>query len=351
MSLTASPPWLYPITIPLSAFYGALVKLRHRLYDNHIFPSYKPPIPILSIGSITAGGAGKTPLSIWAIEQLLDKKLKVGYLSRGYRRKGKSQILVSNGQDLLVQSSADCGDEALQIANQFPEICVLNDVDRVSGSHALTELGCEVIVLDDGFQYRRLQKTLDWVILDTTLPSHSYRMLPLGYLRDTFFRLKFSHCIWLRTYRKNTIDHWISRIREFDGFSEIPIVPFQILPTSLIDTNKQKHPLNQVEEKKVVAFAGIAHPSRFLQQIHQLRCVLTGWFEFDDHHNYTEKDLQRLIRTFESSKADYFITTEKDFVKLPSLFRQFPILMLQVEVSLIRTDPKIHEQMNSLIRK
>lgn len=351
MQFTYSPFWLYPLTVPLSAFYNAIVRLRHRFYDHRIFPTYNSPIPILSIGSITAGGAGKTPLSIWVIEELLKRNVKVGYLSKGYKRKSKNSLLISNGENLLETNPLICGDEALLVAKKYPNVCVLNDKDRVNGAHSLAELGCEVIVLDDGFQYRRLRKTLDWVILDTLLPKKSYRMLPLGYLRDSFYRLEKSNCIWLRVNHEKVAQDWIVNIRKFEGFSEIPIIPFQTLPNAVVNSKQVQYSLDKIKNRKVVAFAGIAHPNRFLQTLRALDCEIVGWFPFEDHTIYTEKKVQTLIQKFHSTKADYLLTTEKDFVKLPSFMHSFPIFALQIKIEVFGNREMINEQFQTLFRK
>lgn len=348
MNRTHSPIWLYPLAIPISAFYGAILRLRNRFYDLGLFHSFSSPIPVLSIGSITAGGAGKTPLSIWTISKLLHSNHKVGYLARGYKRHSQGTFVVSDGNQLKTTSVNESGDEPMLIARQFPSICVVCDEDRVNGAHQLAELGCNVIVLDDGFQHRRLKRTADWVILDTTLPRKAYRLLPLGYLREGFQRVSHSQLIWLRCNLNQNVEEWIQRIRVLKGFETVPIQPFEIISTGFRSIEKHSFDLVRVESKRVVAFAGIAHPKRFLHQLQKLNCDVVHWLEFSDHHMYQDRELKKLIEIFEQNQADYIITTEKDMVRLPSFMKQFPILSLIVEVKLFGTQLDIDEQLQTL---
>ena len=326
---THSPKWLYPITAPLAILYGAAINVRNRLYDSGVFSSYPAAVPVVSVGGLTAGGSSKTPMAIWTIAQLIQLGAKPGLLSRGYGRKSKQPVWVSRGDGSEILTVELSGDEPRMIAERFPTTPVYCDSNRVRGANALVEAGCNVIVLDDGFQHRRIKRNLDWVILDATLPRLAYRYLPLGFLRESFSSISRAHALWLRVEKAETGNQWQAAIAKL-GVT-IPILSFRTRPSEWRIHNRTL-PLDALKSKTALAFAGIAHPERFRASVQSLGVKITAFQSYRDHHFYTHGDLTSLEAQFRSSGAEYLVTTEKDFVKLPAVFRSLPVAVLRVDV-------------------
>ncbi|MDK9699916.1 MAG: tetraacyldisaccharide 4'-kinase [bacterium] len=343
-----SPKWLYPLTAPLAILYGAIVSIRNRFYDNGIFSSYAAAVPVISIGGLTAGGSSKTPLSIWTLAQLEKLGAKPGLLSRGYGRKSKSPVWVSRGDGSELLSVELSGDEPRMIAERFPNIPVYCDANRVRGAHALVDAGCDVIVLDDGFQHRRIKRNVDWVILDATLPRLAYRYLPLGFLREGFSSISRAQALWLRVDKTATGTKWQTAIKNM-GVT-IPVVAFRTRPSEW-RLQERTLPLDAMKNKTVFAFAGIAHPERFRASITALGVKVVGTQFYRDHHFYTHNDLTALEAQFRSSSAEYLVTTEKDYVKLPAVFRLLPVAVLRVDVEPMGEIAPLLSQLREILPK
>ncbi len=349
MSRTSSPFFLDPIAMPLAILYGGIVNFRNHAYDSELFRSDRVSVPVVSIGGITAGGAGKTPLAMWTLDRLLEIGAKPGLLSRGYNRKSKQLFWVSRGDDTPIAASQLAGDEPCMIANRFRNIPVLCDSNRVRGAKALiAESKCNVIVLDDGFQHRKLVRDLDWISFDTGLSRRSYRMLPWGYLREGFANIHRAHLLWLKVSDTEHATKWEKAIRNL-GFDK-PIVPFAFSPSAWL-SGDNRLPLEALSGKRCIGFAGIAHPSRFLDSLRSTGIEVVQFLSFPDHHDYSPNDLARITRLLHSEHADLIVTTEKDLVKLPPELRSNQLYVLRSDIQILGSDIDPRKQLTELVRK
>lgn len=296
----------------LSWIYGAVIYLRHRLYDWGIIKSYEFDIPVVCIGNITVGGTGKTPMAEFVIRELM-ATYTIALLSRGYGRttKGYHEVLTTD-------SYASVGDEPLQVKLKYPDAVVVVSEDRVAGIRRLREEHPEVnlIIMDDGFQHRRVRAKVNIVILDATRPVKSDRLLPLGRLRDLKRRLKAAHffvvakCseqmkplarrLWrneLRTiaYQKVYFSHIVSQDIE-------PV--FYFAEREHIDYGNQ-----------AIILAGVGNPRPFIREVHQ-RFNVVDQMIMPDHHSYTLADMKRLEEMLMRYPRAIILMTEKDAVKL-----------------------------------
>lgn len=298
---------------PLAWLYRIAVSLRHKLFDCGLLKSEKFDIPIICIGNITVGGTGKTPMSEMLIDYMA-RTHRVALLSRGYGRRTKGYV--------EVQPTAhyrDVGDEPLQIKRKFPDTVVVVCEKRVEGIRRIREEHPEVnlIIMDDGFQHRYVDPKINVLMVDSTRPIQSDKMLPLGSLRDLPEQIYRAHyfvvtkCpehmapIERRILRKVLIRYAYQHIyyTRFESFTPQPIFP----------EDASGEPI--IQRRKVIALSGIGNPAPFLR-------TLGEWYEvvaeltYKDHHVYRVSDMQRLASTLRQYPDAVIVTTEKDAVKL-----------------------------------
>jgi tetraacyldisaccharide 4'-kinase len=283
----------------LSKLYQAGVRLRHEAYQSRLLTTKKVPAVVVSVGNIVAGGTGKTPL-VHFLASELSKEHKVAILSRGYRS------IAENEGPTFVEASMqadEVGDEPLWLAQKLPEVQVWVGADRYASAKKAVENGAEIIILDDGFQHRRLHRDFDVVVTAAESPYSNGHFLPRGYLRDLPSRLSSATLLAVMGSKKLNV--------------KVPQVFFD--RTTSVD----------LKGKKVALFCAIANPERFLKQIQASGAKIKVSLIKPDHEPFSVKELEELAQ---KSKADVLVCTEKDFVKLEST--SLPIIPVPLELSI-----------------
>lgn len=296
----------------LSWFYAAAIWCRHRLYDWGVFKSYSFRIPVVCIGNITVGGTGKTPTAEFLLASLSDR-YRIAILSRGYGRKTKGYHEVTVDDSYLA-----VGDEPLQMKLKFPEAVVVVSEDRVAGIERICKEHPEVnlIIMDDGFQHRRVKAKVNIVLVDSTRPVQRDKLLPLGRLRDFRSRLSAAHFFIVTkcTDEMTPLDRRLWR-------NELRSVAYQrVYFTST--TALRIEPLFSFEEREEVDYgqqaillAGIGNPRTFARTAEERFNVVDKLF-FADHHKYTKEDIQQLYSKLKKHPRAIILMTEKDAIKL-----------------------------------
>ncbi len=304
------------LLIPLSLLYQFIIFLRNKFYDWHIFKSFRLSCPVLCVGNISVGGTGKTPVVEFLAHTLRHTyNQQVAIVSRGYKRLTNGTVIVTNGQDNPIDVKL-AGDEPFLLANHLQNIPIIVDKDRVRGAQfAIDHFRPDFILLDDGFQHRRLARDLNIIVVNAMTGFGNKRLLPAGPLRESIKAIKRAHYIWI-----NHID--TGRASQFFNGEEIyhlklPVVEADYVPEMLINLkNRQPAALEVIRNKRILAFAGIAFPERFQRTLTKLE---PSWFAlktFRDHHAYTESDMHLIQEMSQTTQADFILTTEKDAVKL-----------------------------------
>jgi tetraacyldisaccharide 4'-kinase len=296
----------YAALRPLSGLFGMGVDVRNLAYRFKVLRARQAPMPVVSVGNLVVGGTGKTPFTLWLARSLSQRGLRVGILSRGYGGSAKQPTLVSRGAGPEVGADV-VGDEPVMLAKSFSGPVVIA-ARRVAGAALLAELGCEVAVLDDGFQHRAIARTYDIVLVDRRLGP----LLPAGPLRERPSALQRADAVVL-------VDH--------DGDGRIPDAPpeaagklvcrMHLEPRALVESAGnlwRERPIGNLAGQRVAAVCGIARPQGFYEALHRWEASLEEVFEFPDHHRYTPADWQRIARS--GHQVDLVVTTEKDLVKL-----------------------------------
>lgn len=309
---------------PLSALYSAVTRTRLSLYQRGTFRTTKLDRPVISVGNMTVGGTGKTPLVEWVAKALASSGKKVCILTRGYgRQNSERQVIVSDGQAILA-TPAEAGDEPYLLAtNLLGQAAVICNADRISaGRDAIEVFGTECFVLDDGFQHLRLARDLDIVTIDATNPWGGGQLLPYGRLREPLSGLRRAHCVVLtRCNQVNDLDPLRKQIRDLIG--ENPVFESSMKPRRSTPSSEP-----------VAAFCAIGNPKSFFDQLRNSGNKLVVEKAFRDHHAYTQKDIDDLVDAATRAGATSLITTAKDAVKLRGLSFSLPYSVFEIEIAI-----------------
>lgn len=289
----------------LEPFYTIAVTTIRLLYNLRLFQVVRVSVPVISVGNITTGGTGKTPVVALLARLLQEGGYRPGIASRGYRTlSGESGSEMANDEKLLLHQLC-------------PDVPHLQDRDRARVARELIrEFGCHRIVLDDGFQHRRLARDLDLVLIDATNPFGYGHLLPRGLLREPLTSLGRADLLVITRVDLVTFEE-LAEIRETLGvFSRAPIVEIRFEAVGWIDPEGRRTGLGEIPEDPVVC-CGIGNPGNFRRQLENLgvRVREERWRAFSDHHPYTEEEIAELCREARVSGGK-LLTTQKDLVKL-----------------------------------
>ena len=313
-----------------SKVYGGVVKLRRNFYKKAVFKSKRLPCSIISIGNITVGGTGKTPMTIYLAKVIKQLGYNVAVISRGYKGKAeKIGGIVSDGKVLLM-TPENAGDEPYMMAKRLKDVPVIVGKNRLkAGRQAISKFNPDVIVLDDGFQHLKLQRDLDLVLLDYRKPFGNGHLLPRGVMREPASALLNANAIILTrsdAVNENEMSSPLKKLRFYERNKPVyrtfhhPFVYNTINAEKKIFEKNIKEILRQNSEhikgRTVFAFSGLADNHDFQQTVKSLRCNLSGYMEFPDHHPYSEKDLKDISAAAKKSMSECLITTEKDYVRM-----------------------------------
>ena len=329
----------------LAVIYGLLVQSRVFLYRVGVLRRKTLGCVILSVGNLTVGGTGKTPVVEMLARSLAQGGRRVAVLSRGYKREKQFCLrrwwntrfqyqpgIVSDGHSVRMES-AEAGDEPFMLAKNLAGVAVLVDKNRVkSGSYAIEKMGADTLILDDGFQYMPLGRRVDIVLVDSTNPFGNERMLPRGLLREPIKNIGRADMIFLTKSDGANANPIVERIRAANP--KAPIVECQHDPKHLVEvaTGSVK-PLDFLRGKRVAAVTAIASPEGFEKALKHLGAELVLSRRFPDHHRFTERDLTEAIKEGARNKIEAILTTEKDAVRFPPLEKKnVPVYYLRVEI-------------------
>ena len=327
----------------LSFLFAFVVSVRYLLYKSGILRRYPLGIQVISIGNVTAGGTGKTPVTELFARTLAAKGRKVAILSRGYRRKEASwwqrmftqvidpPLVVSDGKRVRLDSAVG-GDEPYMLASNLPGVAVVVDRDRVkAGRYAIKRLGCDTIILDDGFQYQRLKHSVEVVLVDATNPFGNGNMLPRGILREPVRHLKRADIIFL-TKCRGDVSETIAEIRKYNKKAEI--VKCSHSPKVLKDVwSREEFPLSWLEGKTVCTLSGIASPKGFENSLRHLGAKVVWCERYADHHRYDSSEILYALNRTADMGSDALVTTETDAVRFPR-FETVPVKCLYLRIAI-----------------
>ena len=336
----------------LSFIYLAIVQLRLYLYRKRILKERQLGCLVISIGNLTVGGTGKTPVVEKFARALQSGGRRVAILSRGYksidRRKKKTwweralgqgpettPRVVSDGKRVLLDSGTS-GDEPYMLASNLRGVAVVVDKDRVKGGlHALKELGVDTLLLDDGLQYLHLKHRLDIVLVDRQAPFGNEHLLPRGTLREPPRNLRRASYIFITKCNGESNGELIQRIRQHNRTAEIIECTHKPLYLKHV-YREERLPLDYLKGLYIGSLCGIAAPESFEEGLRKLGAKIELSRHFADHHRYAKKELTSFLQRCVRRDVSAVITTEKDAVRLPVLdILEVPIYFLRVEIEIL----------------
>lgn len=320
--------WWQALLVPSALLYSAGLKL----YLWWRLPRQtRARAVVISVGNLSVGGTGKTPVVLAICRYLQRKGFRVAVLSRGYGgTMSHAGGTVSDGECLFA-NTAQAGDEPLLIARELPGVVVLVGKDRQKTARkAIKQFACNVLVLDDGFQYWQLHRDVDLVLLDARCPFGNGWTLPAGILREPVDHLQRAHALLF-----NGEDTPCNRMTTLFPF--LPCFTWRKCPTGVRQLHRRENrfEVEWLRGKRVFAVAGIASFDSFEQTLLQAGAKVVGTWRLPDHHRYTPSDIQEAQQRAQACHAEVIVTTEKDAVKLeemPATMLSPPIFVLDIEV-------------------
>jgi len=343
-----------------SRLYRMVVQLRHLLYSKGIFRHHTLGCQVISVGNLTVGGTGKTPVVEIFARELQKAGRKVAILSRGYKKEEPPFLekimdkllfreflrpprVVSDGSKLLLDSSMS-GDEPYMLASNLPNVCVLVDKNRVkSGRYAINKMGCDTLILDDGFQYLSLKHRVEILLVDKTNPFGNEKVLPRGILREPIKNLKRADFIFITKSDGQGVDELRNRLRKLNKRADIIECRHCARYLQNVFTSERK-PLEYLDGLKISVVSGIAVPSGFEGEMEKLKAVIVDRNRFADHHRYSEQEVIDIVNKSRKLGTKAIITTEKDAVRFPRLYRcDVPVYFLRVDIEILSGAEDFHQ--------
>jgi tetraacyldisaccharide 4'-kinase len=320
---------------PLSLLYGAVTRTRLSLYRRGTFQTTKLDRPVISIGNITTGGTGKTPLVEYVARLIAAQGKKVCILTRGYGRKDPHlQVIVSDGYGVLA-SPSEAGDEPYLLATRLKGLAaVISSADRIAaGREAIKDFGTDCFVLDDGFQHLRLARDLNIVTIDATNPWGGGRLLPHGRLRESIEGMSRADCVVIT--RCDQVES-VARLREEIAqlIDDKPIFESQMRMVRVSPLKNGGETLTP--PARVAAFCAVGNPASFFESLRRTGYEIAFERAFPDHHVYSQDEIDAITR--DAGNVEALITTAKDAVKLRAMAFSIPCYVVEIEIAIDDAD-------------
>ncbi|MBN1345748.1 MAG: tetraacyldisaccharide 4'-kinase [Phycisphaerae bacterium] len=322
----------------LAAFswpYRLVVGLRNAYYDHVRRATRRADVPVISVGNLVTGGTGKTPMVIWILQRLVETRRRPGVLMRGYKA---SQIACCQANQALQDAIHGCeNDEAREIRRRCPRADLVIDPDRVAGAAKAAGIGCDVLVMDDGFQHRRLARDLDVVLVDATFPFGG-GLLPRGMRREPIDSLKRADVVVItRADQVHESERDGLRRRLGELTEGAPVLCACHRPVELCDQTGRCDAgtgVDSMRGRRAWIFAALGNPAAFSATVERMGCAVVGSRFWPDHHAWSDAELDDMARAAGSAAADVILTTEKDAVKLPPDRPKWPAPLRVVRIGM-----------------
>jgi tetraacyldisaccharide 4'-kinase len=342
----------------ISVGYAGIQKMRGAWYRRQFFASKRLPCKVISVGNITVGGTGKTPMTMYVANRMKHFGYRVAVVSRGYKGGAEqTETVVSDGQQIMMGPKT-AGDEPYMHACRLPGIAVIVGKNRyAAGRLAMNTIQPDVIVLDDGFQHMRLARDIDLVLLDFRRPFGNLHLLPRGTLREPLKSLTRADAFIMTRSTANpqsenspAADRLKSIAPHCPVFLSSHKLYFCSVPrrtkVSLTDLTRQagsKLP-DILARRRVLAFSGLARNDDFKQSIDDFQCDVTRFFQFTDHHPYSDSDFRSIAQAAKQTSAEFLITTEKDYARIAQR-TDWPLelIVIGVEISFGKDEERFDE--------
>ncbi|MBF0124555.1 MAG: tetraacyldisaccharide 4'-kinase [Magnetococcales bacterium] len=304
---------------PLGSGYGLLQAVRAAAYRRRWLPSFRAPCPVVSVGNLTSGGTGKTPLVAWIGRYLSAAGVPIAIVSRGYKNRSSDAVTCVADRSGIRLTPPVAADEAFMLARQLPGVPILTSPHRrLATAMAVDKFGAQGILLDDGFQHLAVARDLNLVLIDSHAPFGNGRLLPAGLLRESPSALLRSDAVIMTRADQEEAVMTTTMAWLRDVAPNRPLLRAIHRPLAWLPLNDQRtpRPLSQLQGEIVFAFCAIAQPQSFRQTLEQLGLSVSGMMTFRDHHFFTTDDYTAIMQRARASGATAVVCTEKDMVKI-----------------------------------
>ena len=329
---------LFPLFL-VSHLFRLVVCIRVFFYRVGLFRSERLGAYVVSVGNLTAGGAGKTPV-VMHIAQMLGKEgVLTAVISRGYGFDVKGDYLVVSDREGVKCPPGEAPDEALMTARRLigsrAAPVIVGPERRISGRAAVDTYGAEVVIMDDGYQHLKVRRDMNILVFDAENPVGNGLMLPVGPMREPLSASKRADVVWINKKSGGGVPdtgELESKLKRYLG-GEIPVVRSSLVPEAVLSSAGETHPVEIVNKKRVLAFSGIAKPAFFFKTLDELGAIVVYELPFLDHYNFSEDDFGAIERIAFLYNAEMLVTTEKDMARIPA-DRKFRLPIFALVMSL-----------------
>lgn len=333
---------------PLGFLYEKAAGLKNVLYENAYLKSVKLDVPVVSLGNLTMGGTGKTPLTHFCLQHYARRKLKAAVVSRNYRAEVKTMAKVDLSSP---RAAAFFGDEPVLLAQTNPTAEFFVGPEKYKTAEwAAQQTKPDVLLIDDGFQHRQLQRDLDLVILDATEPLSGYQCLPEGRAREPWSGLGRADAFLISKVNLSSqtyVEQLQKKLRPFGK----PIFLFDFRIGSFYEMASGKRWSTAARKEKAMLVSGIARPDVFEKSLHSFSLQVKEHARYRDHHAYTALDVESILRRWQNAGQPLLVTTEKDCVKLRSLWpKGVPLWVVPLEVQIQSEEEAFYEILDGVLR-
>lgn len=319
----------------LSWFYTGIVAIRNLFFDYRLRKIRRLPIPVISVGNLTLGGTGKTPFAAYLVRYFLEHGHRPGIISRGYAK-----------------GSSGTNDEYLELAFRFPDTPHIQNKNRCAAAEEfLLRKNADILILDDAFQHRHLDRTLNIVLLDATVPLGSNYLFPRGTLREPVSGLQRADIVLLSRAdliggtERERIRKYVEQIAPNTLWGEIAYIP-----AMLVSVTKTVGTLESLHNQKVLAFCGIGNPAAFRSVLERCGVTVAAFIVFSDHRRYSSADLDRLENAAKACHPDAVLCTMKDIVKINKpMLADIPIQAVAVETQWLKGQDEVTAALDKMM--
>lgn len=316
--------------------YRVGVACKNVAFDFRLREPFEVGVPVISVGNLTTGGTGKTPIVAFLANWFCDAEVKVGLLSRGYK-----------------SLDSQVNDEKLVLDQLCPGVPQWLNPDRILSAKRAVVDGCNLLILDDAFQHRRVHRDLDIVLIDATNPWGYGHCLPRGLLREPIANIERADLVVVTRTDQVSPEELTAIRAELVRRNHIgTVIEVSFRPSQLINSAGQTKPLQELAGQRVFGFCGIGNPESFEQTLRQLGSEVVGFESFPDHHHFAADDLVRLAEQAKSANADLLLTTHKDLVKIHETeLGGRPLWAVQIGTEIIRGAPMLESRLWSILER
>ena len=340
--------YLSIVLYPISIVYRFLIFIRNQLFTNNLLNKKLLPCKVISVGNISVGGSGKTPMVEYLSRHFQKKGNNVGIISRGYKRKSKETLIVTDGKT-KPDSWEKFGDEPYFLAHNLNNIPIIVSQSKYkAGMLLVNNFNTEIIILDDGFQHRSLHRDLDIVLINSKEKYENHKLLPIGQLREPFYNINRSDLIIFtksNLYKPNTyLINKIEKMKLSYIFSKI------IYDDNMITISGEKIKTNIINGENIYIISALGDSKGFEKTIKKTGAIIKGHKKFPDHHSYNTKDIQKVKKSAIESNAKFLITTEKDLVKIKNYNGEIPLCALKIRF-IVEQKKELESYLNEINKK